>query len=149
MEINRKNLITVVALNGRLEAQNSKQLLDIFENSIKQTSRFVFDCKALNFLDSSGLGAMVACLRKALSAGGDLRLAGLGHKAKMILEITQAEKLFDVYANVDQALDSFAGESSWKGELYNEDTTDNQRKGVPLVPIGFPGSMPPVGAGMQ
>lgn len=99
--------IAVATLNGRLDAANSGQLRREFERCLSITDRFVFDYQALDFIDSSGLGAVVACLRKALSTGGDIRLAGVTPKVKLVFQLTQAEKLFTFFSDADRALASF------------------------------------------
>lgn len=106
-EIDNKESVAVVKLSSRLDALNCKQLLKDFESRLKQTGRFVFDCAALDFIDSSGLGAIVTCLRKAEAAGGSLRLAGLGPQAKMVFEVTRAQTLFASYGTVEEAAVSF------------------------------------------
>jgi len=100
--------IAIAALSGRIDAANSRQLRREFERCLKTTNRFVFDCQALDFIDSSGLGAVVTCLRKALATAGDIRLAGVAPKVKLVFELTQAEKLFTFFNDADQALASFA-----------------------------------------
>jgi len=107
-EIHKKKSIAVVTISGRLDALNSRELRKEFKNLIEQTTHIVFDCGTLDYIDSSGLGVIVACLRKAVSAGGDLRLASLENRAKMVFELTRTEKLFGIYKNVEQALDSFS-----------------------------------------
>jgi len=70
----------------------------------------VFDCTLLDFIDSSGLGAIVGCLRQAIEKKGDLRLAGLNEKVGMVFELTQAKRLFSIFANRGEAASSFAAE---------------------------------------
>lgn len=101
--------IAIATLSGRLDAANSQQLRRQFDLCLKTTSAFVFDCQSLGFIDSSGLGAVVACLRQALASAGDIRLAGVTAKVRMVFELTQAEKLFTFFTDADQALASFAG----------------------------------------
>jgi anti-sigma B factor antagonist len=104
--------IAIATLSGRLDAANSRQLRRQFEGCLRATDRFVFDCQALDFIDSTGLGAVVACLRKALATAGDIRLAGVAPKVKLVFELTQAKKLFTFFTNADQALASFADQQA-------------------------------------
>lgn len=99
--------VTVIKMDKRLDAMNSKKLQADFDLKLKQSKRFILDCESLDFIDSSGLGAIVACLRKAEGAGGGLCLAGLGPRAKMVFEITRAETLIDMYQDVQTARASF------------------------------------------
>lgn len=100
--------IAVIKIDKRLDAMNSKKLQTDFDTMLKQSNRIIFDCESLDFIDSSGLGAIVSCLRKAEGTGGGLCLAGLGPKAKMVFEITRAESLIDMYNDVQTAKASFA-----------------------------------------
>lgn len=101
------HLVGIVKPEGRLDARNSKALQKILPEWLDQTAFLVFDCSNLDFIDSSGLGAIVGCLRKAIEKEGDLRLAGLNEKVSMIFELTQATRLFSIFANTDQAIASF------------------------------------------
>ncbi|UZJ41322.1 STAS domain-containing protein [Prosthecochloris sp. SCSIO W1101] len=100
--------IGVARIEGRLDATNSGSLLQKFPEWLEQTNHFVFDCSALSFIDSSGLGAIVGCLRKALEKNGDLRLACLDPKVSMVFELTKAKQLFSIYADSHEAIDSFS-----------------------------------------
>jgi len=64
----------------------------------------VLDLSAVDFLDSSGLGALVALLKRVEKQGGQLRLAGLQKRVRIVLEITRAARVFDSFASVDEAL---------------------------------------------
>jgi anti-sigma B factor antagonist len=100
--------VGVVILKARIDASNSSELQKAFALWLQQTSNFIFDCKELDFIDSSGLGAIVSCLRKALEHHGDVKLAGLGAKVSMIFELTKAKKLFSIFSDRSEALQSFS-----------------------------------------
>jgi anti-sigma B factor antagonist len=97
----------VVLLKKRVDANNSSELQKAFAQWLQQTSNFVFDCTELDFIDSSGLGAIVSCLRKALEHHGDVKLAALGPKVAMVFELTKAKQLFSVFSNSSEAIQSF------------------------------------------
>jgi anti-sigma B factor antagonist len=97
----------VAELIGRLDAKNSSELITSFALWQQQTSLFVFDCTRLDFIDSSGLGTIVSCLRKAIEHNGDVKLANLSRKVSMVFEITKAKKLFSIFPDTGSALHSF------------------------------------------
>ncbi|ABL65845.1 STAS domain-containing protein [Chlorobium phaeobacteroides] len=99
--------IGIAELSGRLDAENSGALQTSFALWQKQAVFFVFDCINLEFVDSSGLGAIVACLRKALEHNGDVRLAALGPKVSMVFDLTKAKKLFSIFPDTSGAIQSF------------------------------------------
>lgn len=99
--------IGVIALRGRIDAANSNELQNAFMSWLLETTLFVFDFSDVDFIDSSGLGVIVSCLRKALERNGDLRLSGLGPKVSMVFELTKAKKLFSIFSDTGSALQSF------------------------------------------
>jgi len=100
--------IGIAELSGRLDALSGSELQKSFQLWQKQADYFIFDCFKLNFIDSSGLGAVVTCLRKALEQNSDLRLAALGKNVSMVFELTKAKKLFSVFPDTAGAIHSFS-----------------------------------------
>ena len=109
IDTSRKNgrKVGVVILPERLDAHNCSTLRNNFHVWGKETADMVFDCCRLDFLDSSGLGTIVFCLRQVVERQGDLKLAGIGSKVIMLLELTRAERLFSIHPDVDSAVASF------------------------------------------
>lgn len=103
-----KNKVGVLEIQGRLDAYNAPDLKSKFEQSISKTPYFIFDMSGCEFIDSTGLGMIVACLKSASQAGGDIRLVRLQDKPKMVFDITRAYKIFQFFDSVDAAMDSYA-----------------------------------------
>ena len=108
LDTSTKRTIGVAALQARIDANNCNDLKKAFSEWLQYSPNIVFECSGLEFIDSSGLGAFVSCLRKALEEQGDLRLAGLGPKVSLIFELTKAIKLFSVYPDSSSAVASFS-----------------------------------------
>ena len=66
-------------------------------------SQFIVDLDTVTFMDSSGLGALVACL-KQLAGKGEVRLAGAGGAVQDLFELTSMDKLFKMFDSVEAAL---------------------------------------------
>lgn len=66
--------------------------------------RVVVDLAAVPFIDSSGLGALVAGLKAAKLHGGELALAAIRESAQSIFVVTMAEKVFPIFPSVEDAL---------------------------------------------
>ena len=65
----------------------------------------VIDLGGVNFVDSSGLGALVSILRAVTGVGGDICLCGLKPNIKSMLELTRLNRIFEIHANVQDALE--------------------------------------------
>jgi len=66
-------------------------------------ARVVLDLELVEFLDSSGLGAVVAVM-KAYGADKTLELAALSPIVEKVLRLTRMDKVFRIHGSADQAL---------------------------------------------
>jgi len=73
------------------------------ELSEEAPKRILLDLKAVEFLDSSGLGAVVAAM-KQVGAGRKLELAGLTETVAKVFALTRMDTVFNIHADVDAAL---------------------------------------------
>jgi len=70
-------------------------------------TRVVLDLGQLSFVDSAGLGALIAARTAAASRGAAIKLANLTKKMRDALAITKLATVFDVYESVEEAIKSF------------------------------------------
>ena len=90
---------------GRLDMVAAPQFRGVVDEAVgKGLHQIVIDCSGIEFLDSSGLGAVVAGLKRTRQAGGDLRIANVSGQALMVLELTTLDKVLKAYGSVDEAL---------------------------------------------
>ena len=67
-------------------------------------THLVVDLHAVDFIDSSGLGALIGGLKAARQQGGDLRVAAVGEQALAVLKLTNLDRILSPYATVEEAL---------------------------------------------
>ncbi|MCD8479066.1 MAG: STAS domain-containing protein [Candidatus Cloacimonetes bacterium] len=79
----------------------------MYDSVADQAVNFVFDMLAASFVDSTGLGTIVACLKSASQGGGDIFIANLQDKPRMVFDITRAHKIFHIFDDLDAAIMSF------------------------------------------
>jgi len=103
--INRYGTVTVARpVEARLDAMAALGFKDRMQTVIEEAEgRVVLDLSAVTFLDSSGLGAVVALLR-FLSPGQALELSGLAGAVARVFRLTRMDGMFTIYAGVDDAL---------------------------------------------
>jgi len=99
--------IAILRIEGQLVANNAYLLKNQFNGMIVQSRDFVIDLSRMDYIDSTGLGSLVSCLRCATENGGTIKLCGLQDKPKMLFDITKAYKIFDIYGTPEQAIASF------------------------------------------
>jgi anti-anti-sigma factor len=79
-----------------------RQLNDIVEGG---KNRIVVDLSTTEFIDSSGLGVLIAALKIARKAGGDLRIAAPTQQVCAVLELSNLDRVLRAYDSADTAFD--------------------------------------------
>ena len=98
--------IGIVTPKGRLNMVSARRLKDILSGLVDEgTTRIVVDMAETTFLDSSGLGALIAGLKSARQAGGDLRIARPTPSVTTVFTLTNLDKVLRARATVDEAFD--------------------------------------------
>ncbi|MFC8922573.1 STAS domain-containing protein [Cellulosimicrobium sp. NPDC057127] len=88
----------VLTPHGRLTLTTAAHLRDAVTELVGAGRvRLVVDLGALEFVDSSGLGALVAGLRTARAGGGDLRLANASEQVATVLRLTNLDRVLRVH----------------------------------------------------
>ncbi len=102
--------VAVLDLMGRLTSTDGSGRLKDAVGSLIVAGRtqVVLNLSQLSYMDSSGLGEMVACYTTASKAGGAVKLAHTTAKIQDLLSITKLITVFDSYETEQLALDSFA-----------------------------------------
>jgi anti-sigma B factor antagonist len=104
-DIERTEGIGVIRPRGRLNMVSAPQFAKTVQDLVAEGCvRLVVDLSATGFVDSSGLGALVASLKVARRAGGDLRLAGTTPQIDTVLQLTNLDKVLQPSPTVDAAL---------------------------------------------
>lgn len=96
---------TVVSLFGELDVASAPNLREQLIQLVSQGSHLlVLDLEGLDFLDSTGLGAIISALKRARTNGGDLRLVCTQSRIRRLFEITALDKAFPLFASLDAAV---------------------------------------------
>jgi len=67
-------------------------------------SRVILDLSAVDFVDSSGLGSILACLREINRVGGTLVLGGVCKRVRALFELVKMHRLIPLYETIDDAV---------------------------------------------
>ncbi|MDR3418503.1 MAG: STAS domain-containing protein [Nevskia sp.] len=91
-----------------LDAGNSAEFKREAAPLMEATTKLVFDLSRLRFVDSSGLGAFISCLRKLNAKGGDVKLCGMSKQVRAVFELVRMHRIFEIYATREEAVRAFA-----------------------------------------
>jgi anti-sigma B factor antagonist len=102
--------VTVLQLIGRVTlGEESNHLRTKLKDLLSQgKTRLVLDLAEVTYIDSAGLGTLVAGFTSAQNQGANLKLANLTKRFHEQLNITKLVTVFDVYNSVQEAVKSFA-----------------------------------------
>ena len=81
---------------AHLNASNSKAFSKDLAPLLQDNAKVVLDLEQVQFIDSTGLGAMVSSLRKLHSAGGEMKLCGVSKPVRALFELVRMHKVFDI-----------------------------------------------------
>jgi len=101
--------VAVVALKGNLMGEPDttevrEKIYSLLQDDVK---RIVLDLGKVKWINSSGLGSLIAAMTSVKNKGGEMRLANITEKVESVFMITQLIKVFKTYETVDRAVGSF------------------------------------------
>ena len=100
--------VTVVKVQTEvLDAGNAKEFRTDISPILEENVKIVFDMGLVNFLDSSGCGTILSCLRKLNAAGGDLKMFGLQQSVRTLFELIRLHRIIDIHNSREEAVNAF------------------------------------------
>jgi len=100
--------VLIVDCAGRiLFGDESISLRETVKGLIPQNGRIILNLAQVNYIDSGGLGTLVALYTTARNAGGTIKLASLTERVGDLLQVTKLLTVFEVYDSEKEALASF------------------------------------------
>lgn len=101
----------VITLVGRLDLVSASTAKRRITDTVAEGARhLVVDLDGVTFIDSSGLSSLVAALKAARQAGGDLRIARPNEQARVILQMTTLDRVLTPFPTVEEALRGYDGQ---------------------------------------
>jgi anti-sigma B factor antagonist len=100
--------ILIVDCAGRIVfGEESAELRESVKKLIAQSGRIVLNLAGVSYIDSGGLGTLVALYTTARNAGGSIKLANLTERVGDLLQVTKLLTVFEVFDSEKGALESF------------------------------------------
>lgn len=90
-------------LDARLAVKFKESIQALIQGGNHQV---LLDLGDLQFMDSSGLGAIVSCLKTASGQNGDLQLCSVNAPVFSVFKLTRLDRIFVIHADKEAALKS-------------------------------------------
>ena len=103
-----KDGILVCQVDSRvLDASSARAFKEEIKLLLTPGVRLVLDMSKVEFIDSSGLGALVSCLKQAHAIGGEIKLSSLRKPTRALFELLRIHRVFEIFNNPDEAITSY------------------------------------------
>jgi len=100
--------VTFVTLDGEsLDASNVPEFKRASAGAVEPKAKVILDLAKVQFVDSSGCGAILGMLRQLSQVGGDLKLCAVTRPVKSLFELVRMHKILDICDTRDDAVKAF------------------------------------------
>lgn len=104
LDVEEREGCAVLGVKGEVDLANASDLRErLFELVSDGHRRIVVDFTETEFLDSTGLGALVAGLKRLRAHEGEMRLVCTNVRVRKVFEITHIDRVLPLYETVDEA----------------------------------------------
>ena len=101
--------ITVLELNGRITVGPEASALreQVAQLTAEGKKNVVLELSKTDFIDSTGLGALVMCATTLRKAGGNVKLVNLNRRNIELLVMTKLATVFEIFNDEQDAISSY------------------------------------------
>ncbi len=101
--------VAVVDLAGKITIGEGDAVLreGVFKLLQSDQKQILLNLREVPYMDSSGIGEMVACYKAARDKNGTVKLLSPSERVSDLLQITRLEEVFETYRDEKEALRSF------------------------------------------
>lgn len=107
LQIERINNLTIGLIScNDLDSDNSELFLSEIDPYLTAGACVILDMRELQYIDSSGLGVVLSCNQRLRELGGSFKLCGLSDTVRVMFEMVQMIKLFEIYPSRERAIEA-------------------------------------------
>ena len=108
----------VLRIGGEVDVYTAPQLRERVIQLLADGERYIIaDLREVDFLDSTGLGALVGSLKRLREQDGSLKLVTAAGRILTILRLTGLVRVFTLHSSFPEAI---AGDQHWQAALARE-----------------------------
>jgi anti-sigma B factor antagonist len=96
--------ILITVDSEHLDAGNAPEFKKLIQPLLDANELLVIDMQELKFVDSSGLGALLSCLRSMNNKQSRLMLVGMNKPVRALFELVRMHRIFAIYNTLEEAL---------------------------------------------
>ncbi|PHR23966.1 MAG: anti-anti-sigma factor [Desulfotalea sp.] len=93
--------------NSILDASNSDEFKNDILRVIAENKKIALDLSEVSFVDSSGCGALLFCLRNLAAKECELKLYGVQQPVRLLFELVRMHRVVDILNTREEVLQLF------------------------------------------
>ncbi len=101
--LNDEKSLLISIESDHLDAGNVMEFKNHIQPHLDNCNKVILDMKALQFVDSSGLGALLSCLRAVNNKQGTLQLIGMTKPVRALFELVRMHRIFPIFNTLEDA----------------------------------------------
>ena len=103
------NDVTVIPVPVEfLDTSNTREFKDKITPILATVKNLVLDLRAVNFIDSTGVGALLTVLKQLSTFGGDLKLCCVAKPVRALFELIRMHRIVEIFPTREEAIAAFA-----------------------------------------
>ncbi len=108
MIVTKKQEATIIEVEfTTLTAANAKEFKAKLEKEIEDETNVLLDLNRITFIDSSGLGVFLSCLKSLSKKNGDLKICNITKSVRVLFELVRLHQIIEVFNSQEEALAAF------------------------------------------
>jgi len=108
LTVEQQGDIALVEIHGdRLDAGNAEDFKAQMEPTLLDFQKVILNLQGVQFVDSSGCGAILLCLKRLQSNNGELKICGIGQYVRTVFELIRLHRICDILPECADAIRAF------------------------------------------
>jgi len=104
------NDVSIIELNGRLDAGSAKHVLAGVKELVKRNRlKIILDMSGVAFIDSTGVGILLASYRAVDAKGGVMKICAIQNQVESVFSLTRLVGFFEIFDDRASAVKDFDG----------------------------------------
>ncbi|MEY4760559.1 MAG: hypothetical protein RLZZ200_415 [Pseudomonadota bacterium] len=101
--------LSITIVSESLDSSNCRDFKQDIQPLLESAPVAILDMSQLKFVDSSGLGTLLSCLRTMNNKSGKLLLVGLAKPVRAVFELVRMHRIFSIHETREEALAELSG----------------------------------------
>lgn len=102
------NATIIMPREAHLDASNYRDFKNALEPIMESGRHIVLDLESVDFIDSSGIGALLTCLRQVTAKGAAFRMCNVSEQVRSIFSLVRMERIAPLDQSRDEAINALA-----------------------------------------